>query len=304
MALADSSENAILDLSKRVAKEDYCAFKNNTNVSSFMSNSNVKMFSLEHVKMFKIFPDKISEKEEAGSKNLIEAKTPSPDSPFITRTRNGTLQRSSASVSPSPGDGHPFASNSTTSALASNDQQLDRMWMRTLPHRKRPINLFKSVEESSGTDAKRVKTSFSDEACVFVPDKSDDQESLASSKSPEVFSPIDSPDKCDFIIKNHCNQILGDKSLLPPERIQTKSTSRTRSGQLKDEAYWERRRKNNEAAKRSRDTRKQKEEETAHKARSLAQENISLKAEINILRTQLCNMQSMLFYRSNTHSLL
>lgn len=287
MALADSSENAILDLSKRVANEDYCAFENNNNVSGLISNSNVK-----------IFTDKISEKEEPGSKN------PSPDSLLFNKTHNETLQKCSASVSPNPGDVHSFVSDSITSALASNDRQMDRMWMRTLPHRKRPLNLFKSIEESSGTDVKRVKTSFLGETCLFVPDKSDDQESLASSNSPEVFSPIDSPGKGDFMIKNHCSQMIGNQCQSPPERIQTKSASRTRTGQLKDEAYWERRRKNNEAAKRSRDTRKQKEEETAHKARSLAQENISLRAEINILRTQLCNMQSMLFYRGNAHSLL
>lgn len=287
MALADSSENAILDLSKRVANEDYCAFENNNNVSGLISNSNVKAF--------KIFTDKISQKEEPGSKN------PSPDSPLFSNTHNETLQKCSVSVSPSPGDVHSFVSNSIT----SNDQQLDRMWMKTLPHRKRPLNLFKSVEESSSTDAKRVKTSFLGQTCLFVPDhKSDDQESLASSKSPEAFSPVGSPGKDDFMIKNHFSQMIGNQCQSPPEIIQRKSASRTRTGQLKDEAYWERRRKNNEAAKRSRDTRKQKEEETAHKARSLAQENISLRAEINILRTQLCNMQSMLFYRSNTHSLL
>ena len=47
--------------------------------------------------------------------------------------------------------------------------------------------------------------------------------------------------------------------------------------ELKDDSYWERRRKNNEAAKRSRDTRRAKEDEIAVRAVYLEQENIRLK---------------------------
>lgn len=49
---------------------------------------------------------------------------------------------------------------------------------------------------------------------------------------------------------------------------------------LKDEAYWERRRKNNEAAKRSRDLRRAKEDEIAIRAAFLEQENFKLKCEL------------------------
>ncbi|ESO10250.1 hypothetical protein HELRODRAFT_146802, partial [Helobdella robusta] len=73
-----------------------------------------------------------------------------------------------------------------------------------------------------------------------------------------------------------------------------KSGKRSSSGQYKDEAYWERRRKNNEAAKRSRDTRRQKEEEIAQTAQSLAEENLGLKAQIKILRNELSTLQALL----------
>ena len=59
----------------------------------------------------------------------------------------------------------------------------------------------------------------------------------------------------------------------------------TRDG--KDAAYWERRRKNNEAAKRSRDARRQKENEIAVRASFLEQENIQLKMELVQLKTEL-----------------
>ncbi|OTF73964.1 hepatic leukemia factor-like protein [Euroglyphus maynei] len=49
---------------------------------------------------------------------------------------------------------------------------------------------------------------------------------------------------------------------------------------LKDEAYWERRRKNNEAAKRSRDLRRAKEDEIAIRASFLEHENRQLKLKL------------------------
>ena len=59
----------------------------------------------------------------------------------------------------------------------------------------------------------------------------------------------------------------------------------------KDAAYWERRRKNNEAAKRSRDARRLKENEVAVRASFLEQENIQLKMELVQLRTELGAMR-------------
>ena len=66
----------------------------------------------------------------------------------------------------------------------------------------------------------------------------------------------------------------------------------TRDG--KDAAYWERRRKNNEAAKRSRDARRMKENEVAVRASFLEQENIQLKMELVQLRTELGAMRDQI----------
>ncbi|KAI6202757.1 Cell death specification protein 2 [Aphelenchoides besseyi] len=55
----------------------------------------------------------------------------------------------------------------------------------------------------------------------------------------------------------------------------------------KDEAYYERRKKNNDAAKRSRDARRLKEEHTASLAAALEQENLTLRNQIAVLKSDL-----------------
>ncbi|CDW57487.1 protein giant [Trichuris trichiura] len=63
---------------------------------------------------------------------------------------------------------------------------------------------------------------------------------------------------------------------------------------LKDEAYWERRRKNNEAAKRSRDARRAKEDEIAVRAALLEQENMRLRIEVAALKAETEKLRQML----------
>jgi len=70
-------------------------------------------------------------------------------------------------------------------------------------------------------------------------------------------------------------------------------------GEDRDEAYRERRRKNNEAAKRSRDTRRLKELQVAAQAERLAEENLQLKAEIAVLRSQLGYLHRMMLDNNN-----
>ncbi|WAR20009.1 CES2-like protein [Mya arenaria] len=65
----------------------------------------------------------------------------------------------------------------------------------------------------------------------------------------------------------------------------------------KDESYWERRRKNNEAAKRSRDSRRHKEEEIAMRAAFLEQENLKLRAQVAILKNETAKLHYMLYNR-------
>lgn len=72
------------------------------------------------------------------------------------------------------------------------------------------------------------------------------------------------------------------------DKCETKSiASPISSGNMKDEAYFERRKKNNAAAKKSRDRRRIKEDEIAIRAAFLERENIELKFELAAARKQL-----------------
>jgi len=79
---------------------------------------------------------------------------------------------------------------------------------------------------------------------------------------------------------------------LTPTHHSTPNHAESKDG--KDAAYWERRRKNNEAAKRSRDSRRQKENEIAVRASFLEQENIQLKMELVQLRTELGSIRDQI----------
>lgn len=69
----------------------------------------------------------------------------------------------------------------------------------------------------------------------------------------------------------------------PILRIARKSVD----GNEKDDKYWERRRKNNQAAKRSRDLKRQKEIDVKQKAASLEEENRQLREEVKRLKDYL-----------------
>ncbi|CAD5206482.1 unnamed protein product [Bursaphelenchus okinawaensis] len=74
------------------------------------------------------------------------------------------------------------------------------------------------------------------------------------------------------------SQGLINRSRKPPEPIPSEK---------KDQAYYAKRKKNNDAAKRSRDARRLKEEQTAQRAAELEQENQYLKQRIEELNRQL-----------------
>ncbi|XP_022093089.1 protein giant-like isoform X2 [Acanthaster planci] len=78
----------------------------------------------------------------------------------------------------------------------------------------------------------------------------------------------------------------------------TKKTKRKRSqlpDDMKDETYWERRRKNNEAAKRSRDARRAKEDQIAIRAALLEQENMRLRIEVAALKEETVRLKGLLY---------
>lgn len=60
----------------------------------------------------------------------------------------------------------------------------------------------------------------------------------------------------------------------------------------KDEQYWVRREKNNAAAKRSRDARRQKEEQTKHENQMLREENEKLRYKVSSLEERVRSMHT------------
>ncbi|KAK9886854.1 hypothetical protein WA026_018503 [Henosepilachna vigintioctopunctata] len=66
------------------------------------------------------------------------------------------------------------------------------------------------------------------------------------------------------------------------------------SNDLKDDKYWARRRKNNLAAKRSRDARRMKENQIALRAGFLEKENIGLRQELDRLKKENLLLQNKL----------
>ena len=74
----------------------------------------------------------------------------------------------------------------------------------------------------------------------------------------------------------------------------TETFSQEKSNNLsKDESYWEKRKKNNEAARRSRNVRKAKEQETALRAEFLEKENSRMKMQLSMMLSHVisCNCQ-------------
>ncbi|XP_057329508.1 protein giant [Microplitis mediator] len=86
-----------------------------------------------------------------------------------------------------------------------------------------------------------------------------------------------------------------DGTNIKMRRLSKNSNLPTSTIDDKDIAYWERRRKNNEAAKRSRDARRAKEDEIAIRAAFLEQENMKLKYEIIALRNETSRLRSMVY---------
>ncbi|XP_033106377.1 uncharacterized protein LOC117108471 isoform X2 [Anneissia japonica] len=69
--------------------------------------------------------------------------------------------------------------------------------------------------------------------------------------------------------------------------------------QMKDETYWERRRKNNEAAKRSRDARRAKEDQIAIRAALLEQENMRLRIELAALKEEMIKLRGSVYGKND-----
>jgi hypothetical protein len=104
-------------------------------------------------------------------------------------------------------------------------------------------------------------------------------------------------DECDTP-STFGGSVAGDLDDLKPTPVIRKRKKQMVSEECKDDKYWERRRKNNMAAKRSRDARRAKENQIAVRASFLERENKALaqelsksRAENHLLRERLCKYE-------------
>jgi hypothetical protein len=131
-----------------------------------------------------------------------------------------------------------------------------------------------------------------------------------SSSSPEdylnggnVLLPVDSP--C-FSSNSLGGNIISEQSHSENDGLDDPQAKRKRvpiSPGKKDEKYWDRRRKNNLAAKRSREAKRQKMEDELHKAKDALQENQKLKQEIEVLKAEINSLRRLLKDANMTLSL-
>merc|ERR1719429_279455 len=81
---------------------------------------------------------------------------------------------------------------------------------------------------------------------------------------------------------------------LKPQPIIRKRKKQFVPDELKNNKYWAKRYKNNEAAKRSREARRLKENQIAMRARYLEEENSALKSEAEVLKKENSDLKQMM----------
>ena len=121
----------------------------------------------------------------------------------------------------------------------------------------------------------------------------------STSSSPTLSTTCTTPVPTSPTSPNGADPATPTPSAAPAAPTSTQTPSRKRGRILpdeqKDQAYWERRRKNNEAAKRSRDARRAKEDEIAIRAAFLEQENLKLRVEVAALKNETAKLRCMLY---------
>ncbi|CAG0887807.1 unnamed protein product [Darwinula stevensoni] len=86
-------------------------------------------------------------------------------------------------------------------------------------------------------------------------------------------------------------------TLFHPGPRRPRSEKRPIPEELKDERYFERRQRNNLAAKKSRDARKRREDQMAMKAQILEKENAILRAQVVTLREEAYSLKQLLLHK-------
>ncbi|KAI5105972.1 D site-binding protein [Silurus meridionalis] len=122
-------------------------------------------------------------------------------------------------------------------------------------------------------------TNANDMLTTFDPDPDPADVALSSVPGQEAFDPC-----------THCFS----EDDLKPQPVIKKARKMLVPDSLKDDKYWSRRLKNNEAAKRSRDARRVKENQISVRAAFLERENAALRQEVANMRKELGRCRNIL----------
>lgn len=96
-------------------------------------------------------------------------------------------------------------------------------------------------------------------------------------------------------LESDCNSTECSAAASPMPRDCThRKRGKSLPEEIKNECYWERRRKNNEAAKKSRDARRTKEDEISIRSAVLEEENFKLQFEVTSLKAEVEKLKRLL----------
>ncbi|XP_057215353.1 HLF transcription factor, PAR bZIP family member b isoform X2 [Triplophysa rosa] len=199
--------------------------------------------------------------------------------------------------------------NGIPSSPVQHDQSLPRQQQQQQsPIQQGPI----SVMDLSSRSITNIHTGMVHQNCLQSPSRP----VLPSRNTP---SPIDpetiqipmsyEPDPADLALSSVPGQETFDprnhkfsEEELKPQPMIKKARKVFIPNEFKDERYWSRRRKNNVAAKRSRDARRLKENQIAIRAGFLEKENMALRQEVADLRKELGHCKNILTKYEAQHS--
>uniref|UniRef100_A0AAX7SW48 BZIP domain-containing protein n=1 Tax=Astatotilapia calliptera TaxID=8154 RepID=A0AAX7SW48_ASTCA len=189
--------------------------------------------------------------------------------------------------------------------IPANSAQSDQAPLQQAPP---PAPPTPSVVDLSSRATTSVHTGMAPQTCLHSP-------STAARDTP---SPIDpesiqvpvtyDPDPADLALSSVPGQEMFDPRKrkfsaeeLKPQPMIKKARKVFIPEDLKDDKYWARRRKNNVAAKRSRDARRLKENQIAIRASFLEKENAALRLEVADLRKELGRCKNVLAKYETRH---
>jgi len=121
-----------------------------------------------------------------------------------------------------------------------------------------------------------------------------DQLSILPHGQEEINSPSSSVSSSNALVGFDPSKRSFTEDELRPSPIRTKTKKRAVPDNEKDSTYWERRAKNNLAAKRSRESRRNRDNQVTLRTSFLEAENLKLRDEINQVRSEILDVKEKL----------